>query len=144
MDNSSFDKLAAALAGGAPRRRVLGGLAALLAGAAVAAPAAAKKGGNGRGKGGNGKGKGGGGGNAHGKNKVAICHVTERGENRAPTVYAYKEVPPTALKGHLKHGDVEADCSAVVVGECQVLGCDAAGACVAVADPDCAGDPGEG
>jgi len=36
-----------------------------------------------------------------GKSKVAICHLDD-----ATGLYSYKLVPPPAVKGHAKHGDV--------------------------------------
>ncbi len=126
MDDRRFDRVVRVLAGGASRRRLIGGLVSSLAVGAMATGAAVAKPGKGKGKGqGKGKGKGNGsdngngngdngegdggngnagnghgGGSAPGRNKVAICHLNDDG------VYMYLLVPPPALNGHAGHGDV--------------------------------------
>src|SRR5689334_9764070 len=115
MDNLSFDRLAQILTAEGSRRRLLGGL---VAGAATAITGSVALGAKGKGKAkGNGKGKGSGKGygptGAPGKNKVGVCHLDDE-----TGLYTYLEVPPPAMKGHQKHGDVPApngaaDCDAL-------------------------------
>lgn len=99
MDTASFDTLAASFATVSSRRRVLGGLAALVAGAAVAVPAAAKKG---KGKG-NRKGKGKGKGNNKAKNRGFT--VTSRHEvTEAATTGCNDENGPSGGKCTTRFG----------------------------------------
>ncbi|MFM9108900.1 MAG: hypothetical protein ACKOWF_19615 [Chloroflexota bacterium] len=76
-------------------RRSFAGVAAVAATAAVGFGSALAKG-NGKSPNGSKPAN-----NPPGKNKVAICHLDDD-----TGLYSYKLVPPTAVPGHERHGDV--------------------------------------
>lgn len=113
MEDMKFDRLAQHLTVEGSRRQMLGGIVAAAAAVVTGATALGAKGkGKAKAKG-KGKGKGHGAAGAPGKNKVGLCHLDEE-----TGLYSYAEVPPPAMKGHQKHGDVPApngaaDCDAL-------------------------------
>lgn len=139
MTDHRFDSLVRSLARRESRRQVIKRSAAVATGGlALVTGVGVTVAGNGKG---NGKGKG------HGHHKVPICHRTGEG------TFHFKRVPPPAVKGHARHGDVVcvADVCKTYDGTCGTDGscgftanvgvacgeegsgytCDATGACVA-------------
>jgi hypothetical protein len=113
MEDMRFDSLSQYLAVEGSRRRILGGIVAAAASVVTGATALGVKGkakGKSKDKG---KGQGHGAAGAPGKNKVGLCHLDDE-----TGLFSYLEVPPPAMKGHLKHGDQPAlggaaDCDAL-------------------------------
>lgn len=115
MEDMKFDRLTHHLTVEGSRRRMLGGIVAAAAAVVTGATVLEAKG-KSKAKG-KGKGKGHGAAGAPGKNKVGLCHLDDESG-----LYTYLEVPPPAMKGHQKHGDVPApngaaDCDALNVPE---------------------------